>query len=299
MSLGDEPPAPTCLGRRGFLLGSAAALATLGADLAGPGPALYSVPGEGPATGFSSFARHRIAGTAAGLDFAVGPADPVHPVARGVVAVATEDRVSGVYVILDHGFYQTRYAHLASASVRVGERVERARPIAVAGATGLGAAAGPHLHLDLHADVLLAAYRPTPPSENPLVWLDPVGFAARSASDPWGNATLPWPEPEDRELDDAHDRAWRAAVVALRPHLARLPRGATPDGGPAAVGMPEGAPGAARRFRARLRQLHAAVAAGQAPEAEAPLRALLAVQPRLSAPLRRSDGALRPPGRRG
>jgi murein DD-endopeptidase MepM/ murein hydrolase activator NlpD len=287
------PPPPrylahVSLSRRLFLAELAASVGPLtafSAHLTGRGPDIFDVPGDGAEDGFSDYARHRVIGMAAGMDFAI-PADPrVFPVASAIVAQVGEDRVSGRFLFLDHGFYQTRYAHLAEVWAHVGRRVDRHVPLGVAGATGLGAAIGPHLHLDLHADHLLANYVETAPSTAPLVWMDPVSFAAGPAVDTNGNATLPWAPADAGALDRAHRAAWKAACAALAPHLAALGPGDPDDMGPAAVAFPEGAPGRARALRRGIRRLHAAVLCGAAgPDAREALVGLLAVRPALTAP---------------
>ena len=49
---------------------------------------------------------------------------------------------------IDHGFgYQTIYAHLSSAKVKVGQTVNRNQVIAKSGNSGLSS--GPHLHYEV------------------------------------------------------------------------------------------------------------------------------------------------------
>lgn len=254
------------------------------------GPPLFWAPGPGTATGFSTYARHLLAGTAAGVDFALTGARSVHPMAGGTVALVGEDAVSGKYIILDHGFYQTRYAHLASVDVRVGDGVRRDQTIATGGATGLGALLGPHLHVDLHADALYVAYLGGPEPTHPLIWLDPVSFAVTDAVDSAGNSTLPYYNGH-ADLDGPHRRLWHTATGRVSALVRRLPASDAPPGGPASIGFPEGAPGPARTFREGLRRLHAAYMAGVAPtgstldETADAIKDLLAVRPRLTAPL--------------
>ena len=87
----------------------------------------------------------------AGLDIAVLDSDRVRAARAGVVvANGYLARYSGyghTLKIRHRGGMTTVYAHLASASARVGERVERGAPIARAGCTG--SCTGPHLHFEV------------------------------------------------------------------------------------------------------------------------------------------------------
>lgn len=196
--------------RRALFLGLAAAPVAWAAGVEGPD--LFWVPGEGPAGGWSGFTRHVAAGTAAGLDFAIEVGWPVFPMATGRVVEAREDAVSGRYVIVEHGLWRTRYAHLDGITVPVGAPVTRADRIGRAGGTGFGAILGPHLHVDVHADAFVLVFAPDlgPPRDGPTVWLDPLRFAVRDAADTNGNATLPYWRGEQL---DAADQAARASVM--------------------------------------------------------------------------------------
>ncbi|MCX6552009.1 MAG: M23 family metallopeptidase [Acidobacteria bacterium] len=78
----------------------------------------------------------------------------------------------GIYgncVILDHGMgVQSLYAHLSTADVEAGDRVERGETIGHSGSTGL--AGGDHLHF-----TMLLGGRPV----NPIEWWDPHWIADR------------------------------------------------------------------------------------------------------------------------
>lgn len=76
--------------------------------------------------------------------------DPVVAAAAGKVSrVDNEGNVSyGRWIEIDHGGgYRTRYAHLNSQAVSVGQTVKRGQKIGTVGSTG--GSSGPHLHYEL------------------------------------------------------------------------------------------------------------------------------------------------------
>ncbi|MDR2435551.1 MAG: M23 family metallopeptidase [Treponema sp.] len=75
--------------------------------------------------------------------------DPVVVTADGQVVTIDYDEGFGNYVIVKHkhGYY-TRYAHLLSSRVKVGQRVQQGDVIGLIGNTGLST--GPHLHYEVH-----------------------------------------------------------------------------------------------------------------------------------------------------
>jgi murein DD-endopeptidase MepM/ murein hydrolase activator NlpD len=75
--------------------------------------------------------------------------DPVVSTADGQVVTIDYDENFGNYVLIKHkhGYY-TRYAHLLSARVRLGQRVQQGDVIGYIGNTGLST--GPHLHYEIH-----------------------------------------------------------------------------------------------------------------------------------------------------
>ena len=75
--------------------------------------------------------------------------DPVVTTADGQVVTIDYAEDFGNYVIIrhKHGYY-TRYAHLLSARVRLGQRVQQGDVIGYIGNTGLST--GPHLHYEVH-----------------------------------------------------------------------------------------------------------------------------------------------------
>ena len=98
-----------------------------------------------------------------GFDLAVTRHIPVLAGNNGVVVYADDLGIYGNCVIVDHGLgVQSLYAHLSSIDVRVGERVDKGRPLGRSGMTGL--AAGDHLHF-----TMLVNGHPV----NPVEWWDP------------------------------------------------------------------------------------------------------------------------------
>jgi len=83
-----------------------------------------------------------------GLDFVVPSGTPVHVVAAGRVAEAGWAGPYGRSVVVTHADgTQTRYAHLSSIGVEVGERVAVGATLGRSGATGN--VTGAHLHLEV------------------------------------------------------------------------------------------------------------------------------------------------------
>ena len=75
--------------------------------------------------------------------------DPVITTADGQAVAIDYDPGFGNYVIIKHkhGYY-TRYAHLQSSRVKLGQRVQQGDVIGTIGNTGLST--GPHLHYEVH-----------------------------------------------------------------------------------------------------------------------------------------------------
>lgn len=83
-----------------------------------------------------------------GLDFAGPYMTPIHATAPGVVSFVGQRTGYGNVVEIDHGGgFKTRYAHLQSSSVHVGERVAVGERIAAMGSTGRST--GVHLHYEV------------------------------------------------------------------------------------------------------------------------------------------------------
>ncbi|MGO1246599.1 MAG: M23 family metallopeptidase [Oceanisphaera sp.] len=83
-----------------------------------------------------------------GQDFAGQKGEPISATATGVVSVSRRHPDFGNMVEINHGQgWVTRYAHLDSLWVSVGERVEKGQEIAQMGRTGR--ATGVHLHYEV------------------------------------------------------------------------------------------------------------------------------------------------------
>jgi murein DD-endopeptidase MepM/ murein hydrolase activator NlpD len=83
-----------------------------------------------------------------GLDFAGAYMTPIHATAPGVVSFVGQRTGYGNVVEIDHGGgFKTRYAHLQSFAVHVGERVAVGERIAAMGSTGRST--GVHLHYEV------------------------------------------------------------------------------------------------------------------------------------------------------
>lgn len=87
-----------------------------------------------------------------GIDMTARPGTPVYATGDGVVRVASRNPQGysgyGIVVVVDHGFgFKTLYAHLNSATVRVGRKVKRGEQIGTVGSSGLSS--GSHLHYEV------------------------------------------------------------------------------------------------------------------------------------------------------
>lgn len=84
-----------------------------------------------------------------GIDIANRFAAPVLAASRGVVVFAGKTRDFGNMVEIVHGYgFKTRYGHLASLNVRIGDLVEDNQLIGRIGSSGRST--GPHLHYEVH-----------------------------------------------------------------------------------------------------------------------------------------------------
>lgn len=103
------------------------------------------------ASGFSRARRHpllRIVRPHLGVDVAAPRGTRVSAPAAGRVKFVGRKLGYGLVVEMDHGDgVTTRYAHLRSAAVQVGEQVTRGEAIAAVGTSGLST--GPHLHYEV------------------------------------------------------------------------------------------------------------------------------------------------------
>lgn len=83
-----------------------------------------------------------------GVDFRASVGTPVSAVGIGVVTVAGVQTGYGKVVYISHGNgLTTRYAHLSSFNVKVGDNVKGGQVIALSGNTGR--TTGPHLHFEV------------------------------------------------------------------------------------------------------------------------------------------------------
>lgn len=86
-----------------------------------------------------------------GIDFRAPRGYPARAVAAGTVIAAEENGGYGNMVDVDHGNgVVTRYGHLSSISVRVGDKVAAGGRIGRVGSTGRST--GPHLHYEIRID---------------------------------------------------------------------------------------------------------------------------------------------------
>ena len=87
-----------------------------------------------------------------GTDWGVRKGTPVKSIQDGVVKEVGADPSNepyGTKVLIDHGGFQSMYAHLSSYTVRPGQKVKAGDQIALSGQSGSGAAMGPHLHFEI------------------------------------------------------------------------------------------------------------------------------------------------------
>ena len=83
-----------------------------------------------------------------GMDFSCDMRTPVYATGDAVVVSSKWETGYGNTVELDHGYgYRTRYTHLHSSKVRVGQKVVRGEHIADSGNSGKST--GPHLHYEV------------------------------------------------------------------------------------------------------------------------------------------------------
>jgi len=86
-----------------------------------------------------------------GLDIAAPRGTAIHVTADGVVTFVGRQRGYGIVVKIRHAFgFETVYAHLSRARVKVGQRVTRGDRIADMGSTGRST--GTHLHYEIRID---------------------------------------------------------------------------------------------------------------------------------------------------
>lgn len=123
------------------------------------GGGIFSLPVNGRPTSPFGMRRHPVLGVYklhTGLDLSSPCGAPVGAAADGVVSFVGWAGGNGFMVGISHGsqrgFKQvvTNYGHLASAGVRVGDKVSRHQAIGLVGTTGYST--GCHLHFEVKAD---------------------------------------------------------------------------------------------------------------------------------------------------
>ncbi|WP_066426098.1 M23 family metallopeptidase [Anabaena sp. 4-3] len=104
-----------------------------------------------------------------GVDLLADVGTPVGAIAPGKVVFAKEQGTYGNLVIINHnGGLQTRYAHLDSIQVKVGQQVNQGQLIGSVGTTGQPTARQPHLHFEIRSSSSLGWV-----AENPKDYLTP------------------------------------------------------------------------------------------------------------------------------
>lgn len=86
-----------------------------------------------------------------GLDISADKGDPVYSTADGTVTHAASAGNYGNLVIVEHGYgLETRYGHLSTFKIKVGQQVKRGDLLGLVGSTGR--TTGPHLHYEVRAN---------------------------------------------------------------------------------------------------------------------------------------------------
>jgi murein DD-endopeptidase MepM/ murein hydrolase activator NlpD len=116
-----------------------------------------------------------------GLDMAGAHGEPIYAAAAGRVIRAERFGAYGNTVDIDHGRgIMTRYAHLSSFKVQVGDRVAMGQKIAGMGSTGRST--GTHLHYEIRIDGQPVNPRPFVEASSYLLGLRKEPFGPRLAS---------------------------------------------------------------------------------------------------------------------
>ena len=89
-----------------------------------------------------------------GMDFTASIGTPIYATGDGKVEISRYKRSGyGKYIIINHGYgYKTLYAHMSKLLVDEEEYVKRGDTIGLVGSTGLSA--GPHLHYEVHKEII-------------------------------------------------------------------------------------------------------------------------------------------------
>lgn len=111
----------------------------------------YTWPTKGYLTSAFGWRIHPLTGSRQfhqGLDIATQYGNKVTATGSGVVLEAGHWDYLGNLIVIDHGFgFTTRYGHLASINVKIGDRVKRYQVIGYVGNSGMSSA--PHLHYEV------------------------------------------------------------------------------------------------------------------------------------------------------
>ncbi|MCX7594575.1 MAG: M23 family metallopeptidase [Fischerella sp.] len=87
-----------------------------------------------------------------GMDLLAAPGTPVSAIAPGKVVFAGEQGTYGNLAIVNHsGGLQSRYAHLDSIKVKVGQQVKQGDLLGTVGTTGQPTINQPHLHFEMRS----------------------------------------------------------------------------------------------------------------------------------------------------
>jgi murein DD-endopeptidase MepM/ murein hydrolase activator NlpD len=149
----------------------------------------------------------------AGTDYDADRGTPVFAAGTAVVEFAGVKGGYGKVVFLDHGGgVVTRYAHLSTIDVKVGDAVAAGERVGRVGATGR--VTGPHLHFEVRL-----GDRPVDPNLAMTV-------ARLQRTDPLAARLAAWsltPEAQEQRVD-RHDRARPKPPVGKRPERRHAPR---------------------------------------------------------------------------
>ena len=85
-----------------------------------------------------------------GLDLAAPGGTEIHAMYAGRVKISSRDKGYGNYILLDHGGFQTLYAHCSKLLCSCGDSVAAGDVIALVGSTGNST--GNHLHVEFRRD---------------------------------------------------------------------------------------------------------------------------------------------------
>lgn len=87
-----------------------------------------------------------------GVDLSATKGTPVQAFSAGTVVFANEQGTYGKLVIINHsGGLQSRYAHLDSIKVSVGQQVNKGELVGTVGTTGTPTSSQPHLHFEVRS----------------------------------------------------------------------------------------------------------------------------------------------------